>query len=84
VDYEGAERRGLRVDNPVQGAQTFAPQHRERRLSNDEFARLGAALRTATDIWVRRSPRRGSWHSRVGDQVKRWDYAGRTLTQIGA
>jgi integrase len=40
-----AVRQGLRADNPVHGVVRFADGRRERRLSEDEYALLGAALR---------------------------------------
>jgi integrase len=48
-----AVRRGLRPDNPVHGVIRFADGRRERRLSDDEYAALGAALRKAEaeGIW---------------------------------
>jgi integrase len=48
-----AARRGLRPDNPVHGVIRFAEGRRERRLSDDEYAALGAALRRgeAEGIW---------------------------------
>ena len=42
-----AMRKDLRSDNPVRGVALFADRKRERRLSDEEFARLGAALREA-------------------------------------
>jgi integrase len=42
-----AMRKDLRPDNPVRGVALFADRKRERRLSDEEFARLGAALREA-------------------------------------
>jgi integrase len=39
-----AVRRRLRPDNPVHGISRFADRKRERRLSDDEYGRLGAAL----------------------------------------
>jgi integrase len=48
-----AVRRGLRLDNPVHGVIRFADGRRERRLSDQEYAALGAALRQgeAEGIW---------------------------------
>src|SRR6266478_5231350 len=48
-----AVRRGLRSDNPVHGVIRFADGKRERRLSDDEYAALGEALRgaEAAAIW---------------------------------
>jgi integrase len=48
-----AMRRGLRPDNPVHGVIRFADGRRQRRLSDDEYAALGAALREAEakGIW---------------------------------
>jgi integrase len=48
-----AVRLGLRPDNPVHGSQRFADTKRERRLSNEEYAALGEALRKADEahIW---------------------------------
>jgi integrase len=48
-----AARRGLRPDNPVHGVIRFADGRRERRLSDDEYAALGGALRQgeAERIW---------------------------------
>lgn len=48
--YAVAKR--LRADNPVRGVMRFADQKRERRLSDDEYAALGAGLRKAEGaIW---------------------------------
>jgi integrase len=46
-------RRRLRPDNPAHGVERFADRKRERRLSDDEYAALGIALRQAeTDgVW---------------------------------
>lgn len=41
--------RGLRADNPVHGVETFADGKRDRRLSDDEYARLGKALALAVE-----------------------------------
>jgi integrase len=48
-----AVRHGMRADNPVHGLQRFADAKRERRLSEEEYAALGAALRKGLDahIW---------------------------------
>jgi integrase len=48
-----AVRQGLRADNPVHGVVRYADGQRERRLSDDEYAALGAALRQgeANGIW---------------------------------
>ena len=48
-----AVRRGVRTDNPVHGVMRYADGRRERRLSDDEYAVLGAALRQgeAEGIW---------------------------------
>ena len=48
-----AVRRGMRPDNPAHGIQRFADRQRDRRLSDDEYAALGAALRKADEagIW---------------------------------
>jgi integrase len=42
-----AVRRRMRADNPVHGVERFADRERDRRLSDDEYAALGAALREA-------------------------------------
>jgi integrase len=46
-----AVRKRLRLDNPVRGVMRFADGKRLRRVSDEEYAALGAGLRTATDIW---------------------------------
>ncbi len=47
-----AVRARMRPDNPVHGVTRFADGRRERRLSSEEFAALGAALAKAEgDIW---------------------------------
>jgi integrase len=42
-----AVRQGIRADNPVHGVERYADGRRERRLSNEEYAVLGKALREA-------------------------------------
>ena len=51
--FSYAVRNDLRRDNPVRGVQRPADGRRERRLSDDEYAALGKALRKATDqnVW---------------------------------
>jgi integrase len=48
-----AVRRGLRADNPVRGVERHSYQERRRRLSDDEYLALGAALvmADAERIW---------------------------------
>ena len=48
-----AVRHRMRPDNPVRGVMRFADGRRERRLSDDEYGMLGAALRQAVadGIW---------------------------------
>ncbi len=51
--YTYAIRRGMRADNPAHGVERFADRQRDRRLSDDEYAALGVALRQgeAEGIW---------------------------------
>src|ERR1019366_8101780 len=47
-----AIRKKMRTDNPVHGVMRPADGRRERRLSDDEYAALGKALRAADDrVW---------------------------------
>ena len=48
-----AQRHRMRTDNPVHGVMRFADGRRDRRLSDDEYAALGVALREgeAKGIW---------------------------------
>jgi integrase len=44
--------RGMRSDNPAHRVRKFAENRRERRLTNEEYGRLGLGLREAcNDIW---------------------------------
>ena len=50
--FEYAIAKGLRADNPAHRIRKFAENRRERRLSDAEYASLGAALRAAAGrIW---------------------------------
>jgi integrase len=48
-----AMRQRMRADNPAHGIERFADEQRDRRLSDDEYAALGEALRRAeaTGMW---------------------------------
>jgi hypothetical protein len=39
----------MRPDNPVRGVERYADRQHQRRLTEDEYAALGTALRKATD-----------------------------------
>jgi integrase len=52
--FEFAVARGWRKDNPVRGIRRAADGRRERRLTDDEFKKLGAALAAAAEkakVW---------------------------------
>jgi hypothetical protein len=49
-----AMRKRLRTDNPVRGVVRPADGQRERRLADEEYRALGAALARATEITIRR------------------------------
>ena len=73
----------IRPDNPARGVRRFADRKRERRLSDDEYAALGAALREAEarrSSGRQRLPWRGSWRLRAGVLARRWICAGRKST----
>ncbi len=67
-----AVERGIRADNPVRGVRTFAQNKRERRLSDDEYAALGSALKQAAESPARTPPlpagreARGMWAPALG------------------
>lgn len=42
--FSYAVRTGLRADNPVRGVKRFGDQRRERRLTDDEYRRIGEAI----------------------------------------
>jgi integrase len=48
--FSYAIEHGLRTDSPVKGVRLFSERRRERRLSDDEYAMLGVALRTSADM----------------------------------
>jgi integrase len=54
-----AVRKRMRPDNPVQGVVRHADGRRERRLSDPEYAGLGAGLAAAALPAPRRTPRKG-------------------------
>ena len=45
--FTDAVRKEMRPDNPVRGVALFADRKRERRLSDEEYSKFGAALREA-------------------------------------
>lgn len=53
-----AVEHGIRADNPARGVRTFAENKRERRLSDDEYAALGKALKQAAEPPPRKTPLR--------------------------
>jgi len=73
-----AVRHRMRQDNPVHGVMRFADGRRERRLSDEEYAALGEALRGSEgpECGLRQLSRRGSFPSRVGAVARHWDCAG--------
>jgi integrase len=86
-----AMRRSMRADNPVHGVERFADQERNRRLSDDEYAALGDALRSAdvAGMWppaiaVARFLTLTGWRSgeAVGLRWSELDLARRTATLV--
>lgn len=61
-----AVRKRLRTDNPVTGVVRFADGRRERRLSDAEYAALGAGLAKATVPRPRKTPLRRDAPERAG------------------
>ena len=68
-----AIRKRLRADNPVQGVMRFADGRRERRLTDAEYAQLGAGLVKAAEPPPRKGPPRkgakepsGLWPAALG------------------
>ena len=51
VIFSYAVKRKLRTDNPCRNIETHATQHRDRRLSDSEFAKLGEALQLAAQSY---------------------------------
>ena len=50
--FSFAVKRNMRADNPCRGVERHADGRRERRVSEDEYAQLGEALRTMPDtVW---------------------------------
>jgi integrase len=50
--FQFAVKRDMRADNPVRGVERHADGRRERRVTEDEYARLGDALRTMPEnVW---------------------------------
>ena len=61
-----AVRKRMRADNPVQGVVRHADGRRERRLTDAEYAALGAGLRAAALPVPRKTPRRAGLPERAG------------------
>jgi uncharacterized membrane protein YfcA len=78
-----AIRHGMRSDNPVHGVMRPVDGRRERRLSDDEYAALGASLRRAVDerLWP---PAIAAARFLVGAVVRHSASAGSRLISRGA
>jgi site-specific recombinase XerD len=62
-----AVRHGMRPDNPCALVEKYADNPRDRRLTNDEYAALGAALREA-EVLIRRAEADGKSAAGYGDR----------------
>ena len=49
--FHWAIKHKMRPDNPVRGVQRFADRARKRRLTDEEYAAIGAAVRKADNHW---------------------------------
>ena len=81
-----AVRHRMRTDNPVHGVMRFADGRRERRLNDDEYAALGAALRQgeAEGIWPPAIAAARFLALTAGAAARRWRCSGRISTSPGA
>ena len=48
--FQYAVKRKMRPDNPVRGVERFADHNRKRRVTNEEYAAIGAAIRSSA-VW---------------------------------
>ena len=48
--FQYAVKRKMRPDNPVRGVERFADHKRKRRLTSEEYAAIGAAIRSSS-VW---------------------------------
>jgi site-specific recombinase XerD len=66
-----AVKRGLRPDNPVRRVETYAIQHRQRRMTDAEYAALGKAISAMLSSWPMAPWRQRSfWRSQAGAVVR--------------
>jgi integrase len=49
--FQYAVKRKMRPDNPARRVERFADRQRKRRLTDEEYAALGAAIRGAESVW---------------------------------
>lgn len=61
-----AVRKGMRTDNPVHGVMRYADGRRERRLTDGEYAALGAGLSASAKPRPRATPMKRNTPERVG------------------